>query len=193
MLAYFKSSFVITPSPVLSSFLNASPMMFCLLCDIGGCNGNHFIYYQWHLFVKPAKLTLIFIKNSVILIAPSSSASNLKRFYFRLVKIPDFRREAKKKNTDCWKIFSPSSSDTSIPVSLSPLMNSSSDNCLLPSSSMRRNARPRPTIPDAPRAKQRSRNFSIGSFSVPSSNARWHLLINSDSLRDMLLDGRFAI
>lgn len=33
---YFKSSMVIWPSPVLSNFLNASPIMFCLLCDIGG-------------------------------------------------------------------------------------------------------------------------------------------------------------
>lgn len=109
-----------------------------------------------------------------------------------------------------------SSSVHSIPVSTKPPRNSSIDNCLFPSSSMRRKAllfaerhtfkktiysqtkfghiyRPSPKIPEAPRAKHSSRIFSMGLLCLPSSRARRLLFINTDSPRLIELVGRCDI
>lgn len=53
--------------------------------------------------------------------------------------------------------------------------------------------RPIPKMPDAPRDKQSSRSFSTGLRMVPSSNMRRLLFINSDSPRDIELVGRCDI
>lgn len=136
-------------------------------------------------------LTRNFIKNSDILIVPLSSVSKLKNKYSFESKV--FHRIYSSIDNYALNISAHSSSLHSKPVSCNPFVNSSNDNAVFPSSSIRRKALPSPIIPHAPRAKHSKRNFSMADFSVPSSSARWHFLISSDSPRDIELEGRFAI